>query len=306
MAPAELTRACPVCRNTTCSDLLRKESLQLVRCQRCSMVYASPIDEGWANGSFYDQLGRPYYLSAEKVDSDYSPVRFERELKLFRRFCAQGNVLDVGCSTGAFLFQLKNRHEGAYEVLGADVSGSAVDYAEKKGIPVLRDSFLTHDFGPKQFSAITIWAVLEHLAEPAKFLDRASSILEPGGLCFVLVPNFQSLAHQFLGRKYRYIFPQHINYFTQDTLKRLAGNTPSLRIVHTTFTHFNPLVLWQDWRGTGEFVPDEERARLLKQTTGYKNNPLLKPAKLALSVVESVLAAFGLADNLVIVLRKGS
>ena len=130
-------------------------------------------------------------------------------------------------------------------------------------------------------------------------------MLEPSGLCFILVPNFKSLAVRLLGTKYRYIFPQHLNYFTLGHLEGLAASVPQVRLIHTASTHFNPLVIWQDWKGAGEFVPDEARARLLRQTTAYKRDPILQPLKLALAGVEAVLGRFYLADNLVLVLRKG-
>ena len=102
-------RACPVCGSRSHRAFVAKQTLQLVRCADCAMVYASPIEQGWATGLFYDQLAAPFYLSPDKLESDYSPVRFARELKLLRRFCQGGSVLDVGCSTGAFLFHLKDR-----------------------------------------------------------------------------------------------------------------------------------------------------------------------------------------------------
>ena len=82
------------------------------------MIYADPVEKSLETGEFYDRLARPFYLSPDKLDSDYSPVRFARELKLFRRFCPRGRVLDVGCSTGAFLYQLKTRFPADYEVAG--------------------------------------------------------------------------------------------------------------------------------------------------------------------------------------------
>ena len=107
-------RACPVCKGSSRGEFLQKQTLRLVRCGDCGMVFANPIEEGLASGLFYDRLAVPFYLSPDKVESDYSPVRFARELKLFRSFCPNGSVLDVGCSTGAFLFQLKTRFDGDY------------------------------------------------------------------------------------------------------------------------------------------------------------------------------------------------
>jgi 2-polyprenyl-3-methyl-5-hydroxy-6-metoxy-1,4-benzoquinol methylase len=268
------------------------------------MVYANPIEEGLSSGLFYDRLAVPFYLSPDKLQSDYSPVRFARELKLFRTFCPKGSVLDVGCSTGAFLFQLKTKFEGDYDVTGIDVAGPALDYAEQRGVPVLRESFLNTDFGTKRFDAITFWAVIEHLDSPEQFLTRAASLLQPSGLCFILVPNLRSLAVRLLGAKYRYIFPQHLNYFTPATLKRFAACAPDLRIVQTSSTHFNPIVIWQDWRGSGQFVSDESRAKLLKRTTAYKQHPLLRPIKFVLSTTELLLGRLNLADNIVVVLQK--
>ena len=268
------------------------------------MIFASPIEEGLATGAFYDQLATPFYLSPDKVEGDYSPVRFARELKLFLEFCQRGSVLDVGCSTGAFLHQLQTRCPADYEVTGMDVAGPALDYAEKKGVRILRESYLNKDFHGQTFSAVTFWAVMEHLVSPRDFLARTADVLEPSGFCFVLVPNFQSLAVRLLGKKYRYILPQHVNYFTRATLRQLVNTEPRFKIVYSGSTHFNPLVIWQDWRRRGKPVSDEDRAKLLKRTTGYKQNPFLKPLKLILAGAEAGLKRWHLADNLVVVLQK--
>ena len=256
------------------------------------------------SGEFYNQLAGPFYLSPDKLEGDYAPVRFERELKLFRKFRASGRVLDVGCSTGAFLAQVVSRFGMDYQVLGVDLAGPALDYAQSKGIPVLRESYLTADFGGVRFGAVTFWAVLEHLAEPGVFLSRTASVLEPAGYCFILVPNFESLAVRLLGSRYRYILPQHLNYFTAATLARLVKREPQFRLVYSGSSHFNPLVILQDWRRQGMAASDAERASLLKRTTAYKQNPALWPVKLALAGVEAVLARLNLADNLVAVLQK--
>lgn len=307
MPPRLVTRPCPVCGADAQTKLFTKGDLAVVQCKNCSMVYASPIEEQFITGDFYDQLANPFYLSPDKLQSDYAPVRFDRELKLFRRFCPSGSVLDVGCSTGAFLYQLQHRFGKAYQTLGIDVSGPAVDHAEQRGVPVLREPYLTANFNGRQFSAVTFWAVIEHLANPRNFLLKTASILEPNGFCFVLVPNFRSLAVRILGPKYRYIFPQHVNYFTLQTLERLVATQGDFKIVHRCSTHFNPLVIYRDWKNPRDFVPDEERAKLLKRTTAYKQNALLKPVKLTLTAIEKMLGALRLADNVVVVLQnKGS
>jgi SAM-dependent methyltransferase len=266
------------------------------------MVYVSPVPAGFASGQYYEQVGAEYYLSPAKVEGDYAPERFERELRLFRQHCPKGSVLDVGCSSGAFLFQLKARFAGDYEVLGTDVSGAPLDYAEARGIPVGRGEFPDQDFGQRQFEAISFWAVLEHLAEPRAFVERAWTALKPGGVCFVLVPNLGSLAMRWLGARWRYVYPQHLNYFSRATLERLVEGR--FAVVETRFTHFNPVVIWQDWRSGGAEVSNAERAALLRRTTAWKHSRWAAPVKALYRLAEAGLARLGLADNVAMVLRK--
>ena len=295
------SRDCPVCGQKEAGAYMQKGELQLVRCRRCRMIYANPVPAEFASGEYYDRAGGDYYLSPAKLESDYAAVRFERELRLFRRHCQGGAVLDVGCSSGAFLFQLKQRFPGRYHVLGTDVSGPPLDYAESRGVAVVRGSFLEQDFGGRQFDAVTFWAVLEHLAEPQEFLVKAASVLKPSGLCFVLVPNMESLAERLLGARYRYVYPQHLNYFTTVTLRKLVEERFS--VIESRSTHFNPVVIWQDWRGGGREVSNRERAQLLQRTTAYKQKPWLRPVKALYGLAERTLGVLNLADNLVVVLR---
>jgi 2-polyprenyl-3-methyl-5-hydroxy-6-metoxy-1,4-benzoquinol methylase len=302
MAEATLNRACPVCGARDSVPHWKKGDLTLVQCRNCSMVFASPVPAEMASGEFYDREAAGYYLSPSKLESDYAPVRFERELRIFRKHCAGGKVLDVGCSSGAFLYQLQQRFPGQYAFTGMDASGPALEYAASRGVPVLQGNFLEHSFGDERFDAITFWAVLEHLQEPRAFVEKAAQLLKPGGNSFLLVPNFQSLAHRSLGPKYRYVYAQHLNYFTRKTVERMLPK--ELSVVECATTHFNPIILWQDWRRGGTEVSNVERGELLKRTTAYKQKPWLAPVRWGYRATESILGAFGLADNLVLVLSS--
>jgi 2-polyprenyl-3-methyl-5-hydroxy-6-metoxy-1,4-benzoquinol methylase len=302
VTPAQTSRDCPVCGRNEADAYLLKGELRLVRCRHCTMIYANPVPGEFASGEYYDRAGTDYYLSPAKLESDYAAVRFERELRLFRKHCQGGAVLDAGCSSGAFLYQLNQRFPGCYQVLGTDVSGPPLDYAESRSVAVVRGNFPEQNFGDRQFDAVTFWAVLEHLAAPRAFLSKAASALKPDGFCFVLVPNMKSLAARALGARYRYIYPQHLNYFTESTLTKLVE--AQFSIIQFSTTHFNPVVIWQDWRHSGKEVSNRERARLLQRTTAYKQSPWLRPVKALYAFAEKTLGALNLADNLVVVLRR--
>jgi len=295
-----IARACPICDESAGTPFLAKLSLQLVRCPRCSMIYVNPVPAEMATGVFYDRAGGEY-LSPEKLASDYADVRFERELRLFRAHCPRGSVLDVGCSSGAFLWQLQRRFPKDYRILGTDVSQGPLDHAAKMGVPVARGDFLTQSFA-EAFDAVTFWAVMEHLADPRRFLRKAAAVLKPGGWCFILTPNMNSLAVRLLGAKYRYIFPEHLNYFSPATLRTFAEL--EFTVASVASTHFNPLVIWRDYRGGARDIPRAERSRLLQRTTRYKKAPWLYPLRLGYRAAEWGLGRFFLADNVVVVARK--
>ena len=266
------------------------------------MIFSDPVPEDLISGAFYDQEGKPFYLDAGKLRADYSATRFQRELSVLARTVPSGSILDVGCSSGGFLFQLKKQFPNRYQGFGCDVSQPPLDFAEGRGLAIRRGSFL--DFSPAdaRYQAITFWAVLEHLVEPRHFLKKAHDLLADGGHCFAVVPNMGSLAVRFLGARYRYILPQHVNYFTRRTLLRLCRERFEIKTI--TSTHFSPLVILQDMLRRQSPVTEQDRVALLQRTTRYKENPWLAPVKSAYRLTERVLGRANLADNLMIVMQK--
>lgn len=295
----DIYRCCPGCRNDETQLIWKKGLLQVHACLHCDLYYANPVDAALASGKFYDRLAVPYYLSKDKLESDYAPIRFKREMQYFRRWCHKGHVLDIGCSTGAFLYQLKDIKR--YKGVGMDVANPALDYAESRGIDIIRENFLEYNFGDERFDAITFWAVVEHLIDPFSFLQKAASLLKPSGLCFILVPNRLSLATRLLGVRYRYIMPDHINYFSHQTLVAFIERIDGLKVLDVTTMNFNPIIILQDMLRYKDRVPDSDRGKLLKRTTHWKQASWLIPARWCYDIIEACLGRIGLADNLVLV-----
>jgi hypothetical protein len=75
-------------------------------------------------------------------------------------------------------------------------------------------------------------------------------------------------------------------------------------VVEVKSTHFNPLVVWQDFRGGERAISRAERVKLLKRTTGYKKSRWLLPIKIAYQTTEFALGKLFLADNVAVVGRK--
>lgn len=292
-------RPCPVCSEQRSEGWLRKENFAIVRCVQCGMKYID--DAAVLAPDYYSTDADSFYISDDKIRGDYAPDRYARELNALRRYCPGGKVLDVGCSTGGFLYQAGIRFPASYDLYGADVAKSATAVAASHGVKVISANFLADNFPEREFQAITFWAVLEHLLAPAAYLQQAYRLLAPGGRVFVVVPNVQSLAVRLLGRRYRYVMAEHVNYFSRETLQRLFES--SFIPLQITTSHFNPLVIGQDFLRKTSPKPTE-RAQLLNRTNAMKERAAFKPLYACYKLTEQLLAPVGLADNILAVFQK--
>ncbi|MEY2542315.1 MAG: hypothetical protein QOI22_1917, partial [Verrucomicrobiota bacterium] len=86
-------------------------------------------------------------------------------------------------------------------------------------------------------AGVIMSSFLEHELEPRTLLQETLRTIKPGGVAIIKVPNFDSWNRVF--RKQRWCgfrFPDHVNYFTPETITRMA------RSVGFTIRRFR----WQD------------------------------------------------------------
>jgi hypothetical protein len=76
-----------------------------------------------------------------------------------------------------------------------------------------------------------MWDVLEHVPQPAEFLQTAVSLLNPGGHLFVNVPDLDSLQARLLGTRWPLLLPEHLNYFNRSSLA-YCGTQAGLVAIH--------------------------------------------------------------------------
>jgi SAM-dependent methyltransferase len=141
-------------------------------------------------------------------------------------------VLDVGCAQGVLLVDLYNRCAQAgigMVPLGIEVSRElALEAREKTASIGGRIAFANALDGVGEFEAGSIHlammcSFLEHECRPLPFLKRLHHVLTRDGEVVLKVPNFSSWNRKVRGKKWSgFRFPDHVNYFTPQTLKRLA------------------------------------------------------------------------------------
>jgi methionine biosynthesis protein MetW len=140
-----------------------------------------------------------------------------------------GRVLDIGCASGGLLALLRPRaaHLAGLE-LSPTAARAAAQIADEVVCGALEDAQLP--FEPGSFDLVVLADVLEHLADPAAGLARATGWCRAGGTVLVSVPNvahWQARLTLLRGR-----WPQHdsgtfdaghLRWFTRDALRALLG-----------------------------------------------------------------------------------
>lgn len=125
-------------------------------------------------------------------------------------------VLEAGCGEGYGAAILASH---AREVVGVDYDEAALAIARRDhGAPNLEfravDLLDLAKRMPAGFDAVTNFQVLEHLEDPAPFLEAASRCLRPGGMLVLTTPNrLASVSEN----------PYHVHEYVADELAELLG-----------------------------------------------------------------------------------
>ena len=139
-----------------------------------------------------------------------------------------GRLIDVGCGSGEFISFMLN-HPG-WDAVGVELSPDAVALAVARGLNVKRGKIA--DVGSKfggGFDVLTMFNVLEHVLDPWEVLRTAYSLLRPGGVIVVQVPNdfsrLQQAIQEHIGTDRWWVaIPDHINYFNFDSLETMLSS----------------------------------------------------------------------------------
>ncbi|MEW6527717.1 MAG: class I SAM-dependent methyltransferase [Spirochaetota bacterium] len=230
------TASCVLCNTYNFKPLFSKpfengEEFTLVRCRHCGLEFVNPRPH-------YNEMGKYYkeYFN-QRTDRGYNNYFSESMHKEVLRLLTlnlkdlqfydfeaslQGKkyALDIGCAAGYFVNYLTRR---GWYAEGIDIAQDCIDYARNnlKANAYCGD-FLSFQFN-KQYHCITLWATIEHLHHPDKFIEKIHSLLLDDGMLYLSTCRSSMFSARVLyGRKWRYYnFPHHLYFFSYRTLAKL-------------------------------------------------------------------------------------
>ena len=139
----------------------------------------------------------------------------------------KNSILDIGCSTGNLL-GIFNRIHPQMKVAGIDIDPEA----KKNAISSIKNNiiigdFLVHKFENK-FDIIVMKFVIEHLLNFHDYIQKAVSLLNPGGILFISTPDFDSPKAKQLNINWEsinspYLKTGHVRWFNKSSIEYLAN-----------------------------------------------------------------------------------
>lgn len=237
----------------------------LVRCEQCGLLFIDP-QPGWEElSAHYPNEYHAYLRKGSKITELLRGIGLRNRVNaVWRRTVVEkGQLLDVGCATGEFLDQF--RKMTGWDVVGIEIVPEAASYARAKGLKIVEEELPNAGFQNESFDAITLWDVLEHTKDPAETLQVCFSLLKPGGVLVIKVPDPSSKeAALFKESWIGYEAPQHLFGFPKKVLEnklREIGLTDVASFqtgsdYSSFFVSFGHWLNKQNWRKSSEIIID--------------------------------------------------
>lgn len=193
------------------------EFFRVVECDDCGLGFVNPRPTIQEISKYYP----PEYFQSPGTQSfgRYLTRRFSNEARYLERVsgsAAPKTLLDVGCANGEFPRFMAAR---GWRVEGVEVSPSA---QQIKDFPVFTQEFQNISVNQPTYSAVTAWAVLEHVHDPMAYFQKTAQVLKKDGVFVFLVPNFQSLASRHL---FWEDIPRHLYFYKRATVQQYLEKT---------------------------------------------------------------------------------
>jgi SAM-dependent methyltransferase len=243
--PVTQATRCVICESDrvlpfiTTQDWLFDEqaTFHLAQCADCQTVFVAPPPDATELARHYPENYPPYLKAVQDMPAGPTKMGIWHGLRrrcddINRVISTPGKVLDVGCSTGNFLYLLQKRGWHCY---GVEINPQIAEYARQRfGLPIHTGDFASAQFPEGNFDLVTLWDVLEHIYQPVETIRAIRRVLKPGGWLIFRVPNPECWEARFF--KYYWAgwdTPRHLQLIPRHTLFPLL-NASGFEVVKVT------------------------------------------------------------------------
>ncbi len=227
---------CPVCGSSDISFFLAAKdhtvshkTFNIFRCGFCTAGFTQDVPGQEDIGPYYQSENYISHSNTNKglVNNLYHKVR-NRTLQQKRKLICtstglkQGNILDIGAGTGAFLQQMKI---AGWTVTGLEPDEGSRNLSQELYGNLLQPAEELFRLPAKQFDAITMWHVLEHVHGLHTYVERLKELLKDDGRIFIAVPNYTSYdAEHYAAFWAAYDVPRHLYHFSPQSMDVLLSS----------------------------------------------------------------------------------
>lgn len=199
-----------------CTSSLYGKHFNIVRCRKCGLGYTNPRLTAAEIMRAYEGVQDPLYVA----EYDGRALTFKKHLQRVQALKSPpGRLLDIGAYSGVFV-EAARAH--GWDAWGLEPCRWAVEQARARGLSMLEGSLDTIDIEEQSFDVVTMWDVIEHVADPLAQLRQVRRILKPGGLAVVHTMDLDSTFAKLMGSRWPWLMEMHVYYFTPLTLGRMA------------------------------------------------------------------------------------
>lgn len=226
---------CPVCKSPNIHGVLSardhtvsNESFAVYHCNHCEARFTQEIPGPENIGSYYASENYISHSDTQQgfINKLYHLVRKRTllsKMNLVKKETGKptGEILDIGCGTGAFLYTMK---QAGWNTTGLEPDSAARDKAKKlyniDALPSTEISLLSHGL----YNAITLWHVLEHVHQLHEYVEQLKKLLAENGRLFIAVPNYLSHDANVYNENWAaYDVPRHLYHFSPKSIKTLMN-----------------------------------------------------------------------------------
>jgi 2-polyprenyl-3-methyl-5-hydroxy-6-metoxy-1,4-benzoquinol methylase len=115
--------------------------------------------------------------------------------------------------------------EAGYEHDGLEISEFAREIASRAyGLNTYDGALEQHwQNWESRYDAVTLFDLIEHLADPTRFLEQVAFILRPGGVVGIKTPNLDCPEAWVFGPHYHSLKREHLSFFSTDSVTAAAA-----------------------------------------------------------------------------------